>query len=88
MVAAKVPVTPVVNGNPVRFVATPEAGVPRAGVTSVGESDKTTLPVPVEVVTPVPPLATGRVPVTPVVSGNPVRFVATPEAGVPQSRGN
>lgn len=43
----------------------PEVGVPRTGVTSVGLVDNTTLPVPVEVVTPVPPLATGKVPVAP-----------------------
>ena len=30
----------------------------------VGLADKTTLPVPVEVVVPVPPLATAKVPVT------------------------
>ena len=46
------------------------------------------LPDPVTVIaalfdTPVPPLAAGRVPVTPVVSGKPVRLVATPLAGVP-----
>lgn len=57
------PLTPVEIGNPVRLVAVPEAGVPNAGVTSVGEFDNTTLPVPVEVVTPVPPLATPKVPV-------------------------
>jgi hypothetical protein len=33
-------------------------------VTSVGDVDNTLLPEPVEVVTPVPPLATGSVPVT------------------------
>ncbi len=52
---------------PVMFVPTRADGVPRAGVTRVGLFDKTTAPVPVEVVTPVPPLATGRVPVTCVV---------------------
>jgi hypothetical protein len=57
------PETPVEIGKPVRLVATPEAGVPNAGVTSVGEFDNTTEPVPVDEVTPVPPLATGRVPV-------------------------
>jgi hypothetical protein len=57
------PLTPVDIGRPVKLVATPEAGVPNAGVTSVGEFDNTTLPVPVEVVTPVPPLVTPRVPV-------------------------
>jgi hypothetical protein len=48
---------------PVRFVTTPLEGVPKAGVTSVGLLDSTTDPEPVEVVTPVPPLATGRTPV-------------------------
>jgi hypothetical protein len=48
---------------PVMFVPTSAEGVPNAGVTNVGEFDNTTLPVPVELVTPVPPLATGRVPV-------------------------
>jgi hypothetical protein len=41
----------------------PDCGVPRIGVTSVGEFDNTTLPVPVDEVTPVPPFATGKVPV-------------------------
>lgn len=31
-----------------------------------------------------PPLATGRAPVTPVVSGNPVQFVNAPDVGVPR----
>jgi hypothetical protein len=35
---------------------------PRLGVVSVGDEDSTTLPVPVEVVTPVPPEATASVP--------------------------
>lgn len=39
----------------------------------------------VNVVAPVPPLATGSMPVTPVVSGNPVKFVATPDDGVPSN---
>lgn len=34
---------------------------------------------------PVPPLATGSVPVTPVVKGKPVTFVITPLAGVPNA---
>ena len=33
----------------------------------------------------VPPLAIGRVPVTPVVSGNPVPFVRVTDAGVPKA---
>jgi len=39
----------------------PDCGVPKIGVTNVGEVDNTTLPVPVDVVTPVPPLATASV---------------------------
>jgi hypothetical protein len=63
LATGKVPVTPVVSGRPVKLVATPEAGVPNAGVTNVGLFDRTTEPVPVEEVTPVPPFATARVPV-------------------------
>jgi len=37
------------------------------------------------VVKPVPPLAIGNVPVTPVERGNPVAFVNVPEAGVPST---
>jgi hypothetical protein len=73
------PLTPVEIGNPVAFVKVPEAGVPNAGVTSVGEFDNTTEPVPVELVTPVPPLATGRVPVMSAVE----RVTASHEALVP-----
>lgn len=70
---------------PVMLVPTNEDGVPSAGVTNVGLFDNTTLPVPVEVVTPVPPFATGKVPVTPVVKGRPVALVNTPEEGVPKA---
>ena len=67
-------------------VLVPAEAVGASGIpVNVGEADKTVFPVPVEVDTPVPPFSTGRVPVTPVVSGNPVRFVASPEAGVPKS---
>ena len=67
-------------------VFVPAEAVGAAGVpVNVGESDNTAFTVPVEVVTPVPPLATGNVPATPEVNGNPVRFVATPEAGVPSA---
>ena len=45
----------------VQLVRLPEAGVPKAGATSVGLLDSTTEPVPVELVTPVPPEATDRV---------------------------
>ncbi len=58
------PEIPVDTGSPVALVRVTEVGVPRIGVTSVGEVFNTTEPVPVLVVTPVPPLATGSVPVT------------------------
>ena len=58
------PETPVEMGRPVAFVNVAEDGVPKIGVTSVGEVDNTTLPVPVEVVTPVPPFKTAKVPAT------------------------
>ena len=40
----------------------PEVGVPKSGVTKVGDVANTTAPEPVEVVAPVPPAKTGRVP--------------------------
>ena len=85
LATGRVPVTPVVKGKPVKLVATPDVGVPSKGVTNVGDVDKTTDPVPVEVVTPVPPFKTGNVPVTPVDKGKPVKLVATPEVGVPSN---
>ena len=62
--AGKVPVTPVVRGNPTAFTRFPDVGVPNAGVMSVGLVItglvlSTFDPVPVLDVTPVPPLATG-----------------------------
>lgn len=73
------PLTPVLIGKPVALVRVAEAGVPKAGVTSVGLLDSTTLPVPVELVTPVPPLATGSVPVMSAVD----RLTASHEVLVP-----
>ena len=67
LATGRVPVTPVDRGKPVQEVNVPEDGVPNTGVTRVGEVESTTLPDPVDVVTPVPPLATGRVPETCVV---------------------
>lgn len=58
------PETPVEIGRPVQLVSVPLVGVPSIGVVRVGLTERTTDPVPVDVVTPVPPLATGRVPVT------------------------
>jgi hypothetical protein len=51
------PETPVEIGSPVPFVNVTAEGVPRFGVTSVGEFDSTAEPVPVAVVVPVPPFA-------------------------------
>ena len=66
------------------FVSTSADGVPRAGVTSVGLLLRTTLPVPVELVTPVPPRATESVPVVPATMGRPVAFVSVRAEGVPR----
>lgn len=66
-------------------VAIPTPAKVSVGVVMVGEPDNTTFVVPVEVKTPVPPLATGKVPVTPVVSGSPVAFVSVAEDGVPSA---
>jgi len=49
------PDIPVATGSPVPFVSVTDDGMPRAGVVSVGEFDRTTEPEPVEVVAPVPP---------------------------------
>jgi hypothetical protein len=62
----------------------PDVGVPRIGVTNVGLVASTTFPDPVEAVVPVPPLATGNVPVTPVVKGKPVALVKVILVGVPK----
>jgi hypothetical protein len=43
-----------------------------------------TTPFKVSVVAPVPPLPTGKVPVTPVVRGKPVALVSVTEDGVPR----
>ena len=76
-----------------QLVSVPLVGVPKIGVTKVGLVDKTVLPVPVDVVTPVPPLATGKVPETCVVKlmlpvspevGSPVQLVSVPLVGVPK----
>jgi hypothetical protein len=74
-----------IDAVPVRLVTTPADGVPRFGVIRVGEVLKTTLPDPVDVVTPVPPFKTGSVPDTPVVKGSPVQLVNVPLEGVPSA---
>jgi hypothetical protein len=55
----------------VQFVRAPDVGVPSIGVTKVGLVESTLAPEPVEVVTPVPPLAT---------SNFPARVIAPPVA--------
>ena len=46
VVAPTVPLM-LIDAVPVKLVTTPDDGVPNAGVTSVGDVDNTTLPVPV-----------------------------------------
>ena len=62
----------------VQLARLPDCGVPKMGVVNVGLVESTTLPEPVEVVTPVPPLATGKVPVTPDVKLTLVIVLFTP----------
>jgi hypothetical protein len=91
--AGRTPVTPVVKGKPVTFVATIAEGVPNAGVTNVGEVAKTNKPVPVSSVIAVLRLAEDGVssavatpvpkPETPEEIGSPVALVRVPLAGVP-----
>jgi hypothetical protein len=88
----RTPVT-LLRGRPVQFVSVPDVGVPNAGETRVGEERigeervgevaSTFAPEPVEVVAPVPPFVTVRIPVTPVVRGKPIQFVSVPDIGVP-----
>ena len=67
-----VPVTPVLRGKPVQLVSVPLEGVPSTAedidglvstaLSSVGAVDRTLLPDPVDVVTPVPPFRTFNTP--------------------------
>jgi len=85
-VTGKFPVMPVVKGNPVKFVATPAEGVPRSGVTNVGELANTKAPDPVSSVTAEAKLAELGVPkkvATPVPKDViPVPPLATPKVPV------
>lgn len=88
------PDIPVLTGNPVQFVRVPEAGVPRVGVTNVGEVANTSDPVPVSSVTAEIRLALDGVarkvaipvprPDIPVETGRPVQLVNVPLVGVPK----
>jgi hypothetical protein len=80
---ARVPVAEP-TGMFVQFERLPEAGVPSTGVVKVGLVDSTFEPVPVDVVTPVPPFATANVPVAADI-GMLVQLVNTPDAGVPNA---
>jgi len=88
------PDTPVDIGKPVALVNVPDVGVPRMGVTNVGEVAKTKEPVPVSFVTAAIKLALVGVarkvatpvprPDTPVPIGSPVAFVKVALVGVPR----
>jgi hypothetical protein len=92
---ARIPVTPVVRGRPVALVRTTDVGVPRSGVTRVGEVEKTRTPVPVSSVMAAKRFALDGVastvampvpnPLTPVLIGKPVAFVNVTDVGVPRS---
>jgi hypothetical protein len=92
--AAK-PDTPVEIGSPVQLVRVPDEGVPKAGVTRVGEVANTKAPLPVSSVTAVIKLAEDGVaknaatpaakPDTPVEIGKPVQLVRVPDEGVPKA---
>ena len=81
---------PKIGVTSVGLVANTRAPVPVSFVTAAarladdGVPRNVATPVP-SAVMPVPPLATGNVPVTPVVSGNPVAFVRVALVGVPNT---
>jgi hypothetical protein len=95
LATGRIPVTPVVNGSPVALVSTAAEGVPKAGVTKVGELVNTKLPVPVSSVTAAARFALDGVakkvatpvprPLTPVEIGKPVAFVNVADVGVPST---
>jgi len=89
------PDTPVEIGKPVQFVNVPLVGVPKSGVTSVGDVANTSDPLPVSSVTAEAKLADDGVaknvatpvpsPLIPVDTGSPVQFVSVPDVGVPSA---
>ena len=82
-------------GYPVQLARLPEDGVPKTGVTRVGDVANTLTPVPVLSVSAVAKLADdgviknavtpAPVPETPVEIGRPVQLVKVPEPGVPNT---
>ena len=95
LTTGKIPVMPVDSGRPVAFVRTPDTGVPKAGVTKVGDVAKTNAPDPVSSDTAVRRLAEDGVakkvatpvpkPDTPVEIGKPVALVNVADDGVPKA---
>jgi hypothetical protein len=91
----RVPVVPPSMGSPVQLVRVPLDGVPRAGVTRVGDVANTKAPVPVSSVIAAKRFALDGVarnvatpdprPAIPVETGNPVQLVRIPLDGVPSA---
>lgn len=80
-VTGRFPVTPVERGSPVALVKTRAVGVPRAGVTSVGDVARTTLPLPVVLAALIAVPLPERIPVTDVlrvIAGVVVAFATVP----------
>ena len=75
----KVPVTPVVNGKPVAFVNTPDAGVPNAGAVKVGEVKVLFVKVSVPANVAKVPDAAGKVMAIPVPATAGAEIVAVPD---------
>jgi hypothetical protein len=75
----KVPVTPVVNGKPVAFVNTPDAGVPNAGAVKVGEVKVLLVNVSVPARVAKVPEAAGKVIAVPVPATAGAEIVAVPD---------
>jgi hypothetical protein len=74
-----VPVTPVVNGNPVALVKVPEAGVPKTGAVKVGEVKVLLVKVSVPAKVAKVPDAAGKVIAVPVPATAGAEIVAVPE---------
>ena len=94
LATGRMPVMPLA-GMPVQLVSTPDAGVPSAGVTSVGDVANTSAPLPVSPVTAAARFVLDGVtrnvatpaprPDTPVEIGKPVALVNVAADGTPKS---
>ena len=78
------PLTPVLIGRPVAFVKVTEVGVPRTGVTNVGDVVAEIAPVPLRA-EPKAVAMFAPSPLMPVDTGRPVAFVSVPLDGVPRA---